>query len=134
MRSGNIGDQSSVINPTLLNLTMIILRYYRRDQYTSKMISYFNVSESPCKLISHAIILRDIANTRSGNLRQFLRASNHVKTQKLGFKPWKDRRTPFPIGYKFRFTQLNWVCLVLPWLDAKRKLLKFPIQVIWRCT
>ena len=64
---------------------------------------------------------------RSGNLRQFLLTSNHGKTQKLDFKPWLDRRTPCPFGNKFRFTQLNPFCLVLPWIDAKRKLLKFPL-------
>ena len=66
---------------------------------------------------------------RSGNLWLLL-ASSHGKTQKArptGFVTIVRREKPNRNGYKFRFTQLNRLCLVLPWLDARTNLVKFPL-------
>ena len=38
------------------------------------------------------------------------------------------QENPNTIGYKFSFPHLNWLCFVLPWLDACENRLKFPLQ------
>ena len=64
---------------------------------------------------------------QKGKLKTIFLVSNHGRTQKNEFLTMVRQEKPNPIGYKFKFTHLNRVCLVLPWLDARRNHLKFPL-------
>ena len=66
---------------------------------------------------------------RSGNLKLFFLCLTMVGRKKNGFLTMVRQEEPNPIGYKYNFTHLNWFCLVLPWLDARRNHLKFPLLV-----
>ena len=48
-----------------------------------------------------------------------------------GFLTMARQENPgfLPFWLTFRFTQLNRICLVLPWFDARKNSLKFPLQV-----
>ena len=51
----------------------------------------------------------------------------YANTPEVGFSTMLSQEKPNPIGYKFIFTHLNRLCVVLPWLDASGNRLKFPL-------
>ena len=42
------------------------------------------------------------------------------------------QENPIPIAYKFSFTRINPLCLVLPWLDSRENCLRVSINVGYR--